>query len=587
MLEVPRNGTEAAMPIRARQALPKWAVLLGGAVVACALAFGIIAWAPWQRRNDPNPTERTNAALVTEPAKTDPRGPGLGGRPQPASQPPRRAELAAGTGLPFLMPEDFDHLDLVAWRVEPGRPDPKNPLLEPGTPWDGGTVMSQGTVLRDPIDGLWKAWHTCWPVSKPRDANLWVFDERIAYLESKDGVHWERPALMHVPWQGKPSNLVIDAGAAYASVNVNPRREFPYEMFVFREPGNAGTPDVIPGLALPPGEKKHSSGLYRYRSKDGKKWEAADGPLKLETSDSCFVYALGQAGYVTYHKTQLPAPPGALMPVDIADGNVRLIGRRVSKDGVTWSDPTSLVMTPDWRDPADTQFMELCPVAVPGGYMATLTVYHTHTQTIDLQLAGSRDGINWWRPDRRPALPNAPLGDYGGGEIWPFQAPVLEDQRLHVYYSGSQGLHGDLYNTRNAGDRRLRARGEVISRQSSSLAEYGALCRATWTADRLWAMTSASGGPYVGTAITKRAELAGKKLLVNAVSRADGELRVELLDDKNLGVPGFGEVDCEPIRLDQHAATVKWKGGERAPANATKTRFHLKSAYLYGFEWRD
>jgi len=96
---------------------------------------------------------------------------------------------------------------------------------------------------------------------------------------------------------------------------------------------------------------------------------------------------------------------------------LRVLGRRTSSDGSHWSDPTFIILTPDWRDPADTQFMELCPIAVPGGYVATVTVYHNLTQAIDLQWAASRDGIEWWRPDRRPALPNPPLGDYGGGMI--------------------------------------------------------------------------------------------------------------------------------------------------------------------------
>src|ERR1700675_4310580 len=66
--------------------------------------------------------------------------------------------------LPFLMAEDFEDLDFCAWRIEQGQPDPHNPLVEPAMPWDAGGVLAHGTVLHDPIDGLWKAWQHSIPI---------------------------------------------------------------------------------------------------------------------------------------------------------------------------------------------------------------------------------------------------------------------------------------------------------------------------------------------------------------------------------------------------------------------------------------
>jgi hypothetical protein len=293
--------------------------------------------------------------------------------------------------LPFLMAEDFEDLDFCAWRVEPGRPDAHNPLVEPAMPWDAGGVLAHGTVLHDPIDGLWKAWQHSIPVpdEKPEklkfEARWW--QPRLNYLESKDGVTWQRPKLRLVPWKGhEETNLLLDGYNSYASVNIEPgRKDAPYEMFAFRYPGKLGEPPVIAGLPLPSGKDKHPYGLYRYRSQDGKAWKAVEGPIQLDTSDSCYIYRLKDGTYAAYHKIGMPAFPGGLTPFDVGDGEVRLIVRRTSKDGSHWSDPPALVMAPDWRDPADTQFMELCPLEVPGGYVASLTVFHNMTQTIDLQ----------------------------------------------------------------------------------------------------------------------------------------------------------------------------------------------------------
>jgi hypothetical protein len=493
--------------------------------------------------------------------------------------------------LPFIMASDFELLDLVAWRIEQGKEDPSNPLLEPEMPWDLGGVFAHGTVLHDPIDGLWKAWQVSTPPSeqKGEDPNKWHQLRYLTYLESEDGVSWTRPELSFVQNAGyEKTNILMDTWSSYASVNIDPKRPWPYEMFVMLDPLLYGMGSAqIEGLPLPSGEKKHPYGIYRFKSKDGKAWKAIEGPINLETADTCQIYRTADGQYVAFHKTERPAFPGGVTPWDIADGGVRMIGRRTSKDGSTWSDPTALVLTPDWRDSADTQFMELAPLAVPGGYVATATVYHNYSQRIDLQWAASRDGITWWRPNREPALPNPPLGEYGGGMIWPMQTPIVDGNDLHVYYAGNESLHGDLFNTKNSGPRYLKSSGDFLSRLSSSLPNYSALCRATWTADRLWALAPAIGGPFEGTATTRPQSLAGKKLLVNVATRRGGELRVELLDSGRNMIPGFSRDDCQPIRGDHHATEVSWAGGTEAPNKATKIRFILKRAFLYGFDTKD
>jgi hypothetical protein len=100
-------------------------------------------------------------------------------------------------------------------------------------------------------------------------------------------------------------------------------------------------------------------------------------------------------------------------------------------------------------------------------------------------------------------------------------------------------------------------------------------------------LAPAIGGPYVGTATTRPQSLAGKKLLVNAVTQPDGELRVELLDNGRNVIPGFSRSDCHPLQGDHHAAKVSWKGGAEIPESATKLRFVLNQAYLYGFAAED
>jgi len=100
-------------------------------------------------------------------------------------------------------------------------------------------------------------------------------------------------------------------------------------------------------------------------------------------------------------------------------------------------------------------------------------------------------------------------------------------------------------------------------------------------------LAPAIGGPYEGTATTRIQSLAGKKLLVNVTTRPRGELRVELLDSGRNVIPGFSRDDCQPVQGDHHATEVSWTGGTEAPNKATKIRFILKRAFLYGFGTED
>jgi hypothetical protein len=503
--------------------------------------------------------------------------------------------LAAGESaprrLPLLMPDDFVAMHLVSWRVEPGVPDSHNPLLEPAMPWDSGGIMAHGTVLHDPIDGLWKAWQVSTPGEEKLDGLKAIHEHqrRLTYLESKDGVNWYRPPLPFVRWPGhEKTNILLDLDSGgtsvYASVLVDPaNRAWPYEMFVMRAPAYGGQKENRVGH-LPGPKDRH--GNYRYRSKDGKDWKLIEGPIYPSVGgggDVSYVYREPDGSYVSFFKTYPKARPGdRIIPYDNnARGGLRSVSRRTSPDGSNWGDE-KLVLTRDWRDPDYAQFLEICPVRVDGEYVAFVNYYDAVIQTMCLQMAASRDGITWWRPDRRPALANAPLGDWGGGMIWQMHHPIVESGRLHVYYAGSLGIHGEIYDTRLTP--RLEVGGETVSGINKPTLPFNtALCRATWEFDRLYALAPSAGGVTAGEAVTKPAALNGRTITVNALARKAGSLRAELLDGQGRALPGFTLDDCTAVTGDQRRTGLSWRGGHVAPAPARQIRFRLQRAFLYGF----
>ncbi len=494
--------------------------------------------------------------------------------------------------LPLLMPDDFESLQLVSWRVEQGTPDPKNPLLEPAMPWDSGGIMAHGTVLHDPIDGLWKAWQVSTPAEERFEglAAKHESQRRLTYLESQDGVVWRRPMLPFVRWPGhERTNILLDLDsggtAVYASVLVDRNnKEWPYEMFVMRSPKLGGVPNRVGHLPGP----EEKLGTYRYRSKDGKDWKLFEGPIHPSVgggADVSYVYREPDGSYVSYFKLYPKLRDGdRIITYDNNPrGGLRSIGRRTSPNGSDWGHE-AVVLTRDWRDPDFAQFIELCPVRVEGGYVALVNAYDASIQTMSLQLAASRDGIHWWRPDRRPVLPNPPLGDYGGGMIWQMHHPIVENGTMHVYYAGSEGIHGEIRDSRlqpqiEVGEER------VSGIQKPTLPFNTALCRASWEFDRLWALVPSAGGATIGEAVTRPGHPTAGRLTVNVRVKEGGAMRAELLDNGGRPISGFTADDCEPVTGDQRRVRFNWKGGAHAPAGTSRIRFILKRAFLYGYQW--
>ena len=503
--------------------------------------------------------------------------------------------------MPLLMPDNFDSMLLVSWRVEQGVEDPHNPLLAPAMPWDLGGVMAHGTVLHDPIDGLWKAWQVSTPPERLLDSKapkgwtqgLWALHEtqrRLTYLESKDGVHWYRPKLTFNRWPGYDStNIILDLNsggtAVYASVLVDPKnKEWPYEMFVIRNPSLGPDPNHVGNLPAPSPEKR---GTYKYISHDGKDWKLVAGPLHPlgKGGDVSYVYRQPDGSYVSYFKNYSLKEGDRIIPYDNnSQQMVRRIGRSTSPDGDKWTDPVT-VLGRDWRDPGYAQFMELCPLQVEGGYFGMATYYNASDKTISLEMAASRDGINWWRPSRRISLPNPPLGDYGGGMMWQMHSPIVEKGKMFIYYAGAQGLHGEVYDSRVTP--RLEVGNESVAGiPTPTLPFNSALCRASWQFDRLWALVPSAGGPTLGQAVTRIETPKGGKLAVNVLVKKGGEFRAELEDKFGNPIAGFTAKDCRPVIGDHHQILLNWKGGQKAPATAARIRFVLKNAFLYGYGWR-
>ncbi|MFH0964260.1 MAG: hypothetical protein V2A58_09640 [Planctomycetota bacterium] len=498
---------------------------------------------------------------------------------------------------PAIFADDFVERRNIAWRMEPGRKDPGNPLLAPKYPWDMGAVFGHGTVLKDPIDGLYKAWY----LSTPRIRGAFPHLRQLTYAYSEDGVRWVRPELDIYPCEGHArTNILLGTRmggiVSMVSVMIHPEAEAErrYEMFAYRDPiyhpakeGPYSCPTRrIEGVGVAPGCDCSMYGMYRHFSADGIHWKVEGEPVAGDprcrtayggrpflSSDGLNIFQLSDGRYVCHNKVEIPAVPGGYVKYDVGRGFCRTIARRESPDGRRWGDTYESIMTPDWRDPQDTQFMELMMNEYNDGYIGFATVYHAVEATIDLQLAASGDGRKWWRPVRRPCVSLEPLGDVGGGMIWPMRGFVIDGDEVHLYYSGIRGLHGDIYSdTRTEG------------------VHEGALCRASWKLGRMWGALHYSGSDEEAFLTTGPTSCAGKTLFVNAVTRGSGKVEAELVEGTRweVGKPleGYSRRDCNAFRGDEKRAALTWGDRSRAAVASASVRLFLSDAFLYGFEWK-
>ena len=174
----------------------------------------------------------------------------------------------------------------------------------------------------------------------------------------------------------------------------------------------------------------------------------------------------------------------------------------MSDDFVNWTDPED-VLAPDAHDPPAVEFYGMPVFRYAGHYLGLLYVFHTRVEEpiqrnfrnfgpIDVQLASSRDGINWDRAgDREPFIPNGPPGSIDAGEIFVARGPVAVDDELWFYYSPSATEHG------------------VTGRS-------GPICLAKLRRD---GFVSVDAGDETGTLVTKPFHCEGGPLTINAAAR--------------------------------------------------------------------
>ena len=434
-----------------------------------------------------------------------------------------------------------------------------NPVMIALYPWEGALWL-YGTVWRE-ADGTFRMWYqgqggmAIPTMGSDISDSPWShigFDPNnllytVGYATSRDGIFWERPNLGLIEYEGSSDNNLVLLDAAFANVIKDDREQDPARLYksLFWQ---SDTPD---------GTNNMGEGVSVAFSPDGFRWtKYAGNPVIPRSSDNHMLLGWDErhGQYVAYCRPTLH------------EGNMtRRIGRSVSDDFVTWTDPED-VLVPDADDPPGTELYGMPVFKYEGFYIGQLYIYHApveekqirFTGPVDVQLAVSRDGIAWERAgERAPFIPNGPPGSIDMGEIYTSLAPVVMGDELWFYYSGSAADHADIGG-----------------------AAYVCLGKL-----RLDGFVSVDAGDETGTLVTKLFRCQGGRLSINAAARG-GAVGVAVLDTDGIPHEGYSRQECALFDGDSVRHDVTWRTTaslDQLKGRDIRLKFYLRNAELYSF----
>ncbi|MSU70618.1 MAG: hypothetical protein EXS39_07580 [Opitutaceae bacterium] len=435
------------------------------------------------------------------------------------------------------------------------------PWLLPDKPWETGSMTLYGVIHEG---GLYRVWYHAsakstvkWKaVINPVNGRTKLGSDTVGggggmcYMESKDAVHWVKPSLGLVDFQGSKDNNMITGVW--------------YEIFIDRAaPPEERYKSVTKRRIrdFDPNTKVEGPALAGSVSPDGIHWTQIAEPLSdwkgasLANDGGANVHRDEQTGrYVLYTRANYPRR--------------RSIARAETSDFRHWPFPAIIITTGNDEDPAvdfyDNPYLQY--PGAPGSHLMLVSAYHRDTSQVDMWMASSMDGDAWSWLTPRTVVELGKQGDWDGGMIWACGDMVqLPDGRIAVAMRGDSGRHEEYWQVTFEQGRK---------RQESNTAW------AIWEDGRIAGVEAEKVGEFT----TLPLKATGRPIEINARTGGSGSVQVEVLIDEQ-GRP-FHKL---ALRAQQMAGDIPWRplvfseGSLAQLAGKTiRLRFHLYDAKVFG-----
>lgn len=408
------------------------------------------------------------------------------------------------------------------------------------------TAPSRGGICYDEKDGLFKMWY------------LAGYLRHLAYAESKDGIHWERPKLDVIPGTNLvlPLSLKPDSGTVWLDRECqNPEQRF---KMMFRE-----------------GNDRQRGGFFPAElrtSPDGIHWSKPQSTGPMDDRSTCF-YNPFRKKWVQSIRAYLPPRNRCRLYFEADDFYDS--GKWKSGEPVFW-------IGADCYDKGETAPAELYNLDVTPYESLLIGLFQVlkgppnqyglktgEPKLTEVYIGYSRDGFHWQRSDREAFIPASRKGgswEYGYLESCGGVLLLVKDE-LWFYYSAF------------AGDpKRI---GPSLAWEDNGMYSNAAVGLAKLRRD---GFVSLRAGFDESFALTRKLLFTGEHLFVN-VNTAGSLLRVECRTNEGV-VPGFSAEECLGFRGNSTAAKISWKKQSSLKAltgQAVQFLFKMERGDLYSF----
>jgi hypothetical protein len=442
---------------------------------------------------------------------------------------------------------------------------PELPLFKNDKPWDKWGIRLFNLIY---YNGKYRMWGRCYT------DNL---SGRPCYFESLDGIHWEKPNLGLVEFEGNRNNNLLPTELNF-SIFIDqiapPEERYKTLLHITIEEDHfqrlkKTRPWYI--MVMQPGfDKVHAIGGAV--SPDGFHWKQLEDPISIEHGDTqniCY-YDEKLGKYVLYTRQHMVEPGHAEEPFPHLKLHKhisrRAIGRAESETFREFPISEIILETSPDMNPSD-EFYTNCYTTIPGAPDHHLMFPMVYNKAMDEQskilFYSSYNGKTWHKVPGPPVLQTQPYGQPYGGMI---------------------KAHANLVERPN-GDWILPFTGNNVPHKYPRRGAYqftqGLL---VWPKGRLTGIQTPEIGEFASIAFI----LPGRSIKVNALTKRTGYILVEAVDFEGNPLEGRSFEDCDPIIGDQYRRTVTWKGNSDLGVEIGTPvyfRFKMKFAKLYSLDF--
>jgi len=444
--------------------------------------------------------------------------------------------------------ESMDNVELTVGVVQK---DKNNPLLREDKPWEPRFDNPYSSVIYDEEENIYKCWYSIFTRSGPRgdfpgeglppEKRAWVNWREgargfgVCYATSKDGIHWEKPELGLIDFNGNKNNNIVIQYTHGVAVIKDLHETDPQKRYKAIHPERTGSAVWFSADGIHWGKKLNAGSIDYGDTNQSVWWDADLGKYVLITRRWGGANTTGRYG---------------------RNGHRQAV-RSVSSDFLNWSKTELVIEGLDLR----MQIHDMLVVKHAGVYLGMVGLFDIEASKQWCELAWSPDSIEWHRiQPGRPLIPNGPvMGDYDWGCIFA-STPMIRKDKILLYYGANDGRFMAWRNGYLA----------LAHLRPDGFAGYEQI---------------AGGSNKTGSLTTRPISVVAGSLCISADVAPSGFVKVTALDKDNNELAA-GELIAKTVT----DAVVQWKNEfslKELEGKQIKLRFELREAKLFSFSFED